>query len=131
MKKIAALFVGLVAPLCAVGSEIDSMLTDADLNQPCIEAMKKADPDLRFEGMQFLVMQSAVKLVEPQVAYAFYENSRHSRHFLMDMLSTWSEECSNPDHTLEDAASMVAFQMDATLQRAMPGYASTYSGHGN
>jgi hypothetical protein len=131
MKKIAALVLGFVAPLCVVGSEIDSVLSDADLKQPCIEAMKKVDPNLRFAGMQFLVMQSAVKLVEPNVAYAFYENSRHSRHFLMDMLSTWSEECSNPDHTLEDAASMVAFQMDATLQRAMPGYASTYSGQGN
>ena len=65
--------------------------------------MKKADPNLRFEGMQFLVMQSAVKLVEPSVAYAFYENSRHSRQCLMD----------------------------ATLQREMPGHAPTYSGHGN
>ncbi len=93
--------------------------------------MKKADPNLRFAGMQFLVMQSAVKLVEPQVAYAFYEDSRHSRHFLMDMLSTWTEECSNPEQTLQDAASMVAFQMDATLLRAMPGYTTAYSGHGN
>ncbi len=131
MKKLAALVLGLAAPLCTVASEIDGILSDADLDKPCVEAMKKADPHLRFQGMQFLVMQSAVKLVEPSVAYAFYEDSRHSRHFLMDMLSTWSEECSNPQHTLEDAASMVAFQMDATLLRAMPGYATTYSGHGN
>ena len=131
MKKFAALLLGLSVSFCAVGSEIDGILSDADLNQPCVEAMKKADPNLRFAGMQFLVMQSAVKLVEPQVAYAFYEDSRHSRHFLMDMLSTWTEECSNPEQTLQDAASMVAFQMDATLLRAMPGYTTAYSGHGN
>jgi len=131
MKFVIALFSGLLLSYAAKSGEIDGILSESDLSRPCIEAMKKADPNLRFAGMQFLVMQSAVKLVEPQVAYAFYEDSRHSRHFLMDMLSTWTDECSNPDHTLEDAASMVAFQMDATLVRAVPGYATAYSGHGN
>jgi hypothetical protein len=131
MKIPAALCLGLFAPLFALGGDIDGLLSDADLHQSCAKAIEGAAPNLRSEGMQFLVMQSAVKRVEPRVAYAFYQDSRHSRHFLMDMLSTWSELCSDPDNTLQDAASVVAYRMDATLQRAMPGYASTYSGHGN
>ena len=131
MKFVFALFSGLLLSFAAKSSEIDGILSESDLAQPCVEAMKKADPNLRFSGMQFLVMQSAVKLVEPQVAFAFYEDSRHSRHFLMDMLSTWSDECSKPEQTLAEAASTVAYQMDATLVRAVPGYATAYSGHGN
>ena len=92
MKFVIALFSGLLLSYAAKSGEIDGILSESDLSRPCIEAMKKADPNLRFAGMQFLVMQSAVKLVEPQVAYAFYEDSRHSRHFLMDMLSNWTDE---------------------------------------
>ena len=115
IQNVICLIATLLLALGARADGIQGLLSADDLDRPCIQAMKKADPDLKFSGGQFLLMQRAVQLVDPQTSQAFYIDPKHSKYFIGDMLDLWNEECPRAGQSLVDVAKDIANRMSRTL----------------
>ena len=129
MHTLVILAAGLLFTAGTRASDIQGLLSESDLDRPCIEAMKKADPDLKFAGGQFLVMQRAVQLADPLTAASFYEDPSHSKHFIADMLDVWNTQCQQSGQSVAGAANAVAREMNGTFPQ--PGYVAPMIAVGN
>ena len=129
IQNAICLIATLLLALGARADGIQGLLSADDLDRPCIQAMKKADPDLKFSGGQFLLMQRAVQLADPLTAASFYEDPSHSKHFIARILVVWNTQCKQPGQSLAGAAHAVAHEMKGTFPQ--PSYMAPAIAVGN